>query len=56
MDVSEAYCSSHVAIYVSRGIMLSTLSFYKAVCQLYLNRTGKKWAKSKCIFIETKYT
>ena len=29
-------------MYVSQVIMLYTLNLYSAVCQLYLNKTGRK--------------
>ena len=29
-------------MYVSQIIMLYTLNLYRAICQLYLNKTGRK--------------
>ena len=40
MDVHHIY-GDYFMIYVSRIIMLYTLNLYSAVCQLYLNKTGK---------------
>ena len=34
-------------MYVSQIIMLHTLNLYSAVCQLYLNKTGRKEKKKK---------
>ena len=42
MDDHHAYCDNCFMIYVSQIIMLYTLNFYSAVCQLYLNKTGRK--------------
>ena len=42
MDVSWTYCGHHVTIYVNQAIMLYALILYSDVCQLFLNKTGKK--------------
>ena len=42
MDVHETYCGNNFMMYVSQSIMLCTLNLYSAVCQLYLNKTGRK--------------
>ena len=36
------YCDDHFMVYVSQIIMLYTLNLCIAVCQLYLNKTGRK--------------
>ena len=36
------HCDNPFMIYVTQIIMLCTLNLYSAVCQLYLNKTGKK--------------
>ena len=44
MDVHQTYCRNNFMMYVSQIIMLHNLNLYSAVCQLYLNKTGrKKW-------------
>ena len=40
MDVHQTYCDKHFMMYVI--IMLCTLNLYSVVCQLYLNKTGRK--------------
>ena len=40
MDVQQIYYGNHFMMYVSQIIMLYTL--YSSVCQLYLNKTGRK--------------
>ena len=42
MDVHWIYCGHHFMMYVSQIIMLYTLNLYSAVCQFYLNKTGRK--------------
>ena len=42
-------------IYVSQIIILYTLNVYSAVCQLYLNKTGRKnefWQRIETIFFK----
>ena len=41
-DVPQTYCDNHFMMYVSQIIMLCTLNLYSAVCQLYLNKAGRK--------------
>ena len=36
------YCANYFMMYVSQIIMLYTLNFYSAICQLYLNKSGTK--------------
>ena len=35
-------------MYVNQAIMLYTLNLYSAVCQLYLNKTGRKMSTNLC--------
>ena len=42
MDVHQTYCRNNFMMYVSQIIMLHNLNLYSAVCQLYLNKTGRK--------------
>ena len=42
MGVHWTYCCDHVIMYVSQIITLYTLNLFTAVCQLYLNKTGRK--------------
>ena len=42
MDAHQTYCGNNFMMYVSQIIMLCNLSLYSAVCQLYLNKTGRK--------------
>ena len=37
-----SYCGNNFMIYVSQIILLFVLKFYSAVCQLHLNRTGRR--------------
>ena len=39
---SLMFCGSHFMMYLSQFIMLFTLNLYSAVCQLYLNKPGRK--------------
>ena len=39
---SLTYSDHHFMMHVSQIIMLYTLNLYSAVCQLYLNKTGRK--------------
>ena len=39
------HCDNHFMIHVSQIIMLYTLNLYNALCQLYLNKTGKRKKK-----------
>ena len=41
-DVYLTYGDNTFIMYVSQIIMLYTLNFCNAVCQLYLNKTGRK--------------
>ena len=41
-DVHQTYCSYHLLMYVIQIIMLYTLNLHSAVCELYLNKTGRK--------------
>ena len=45
MNVHWIYCGNYFLMYVSQMIMLFTLTLYSAICQLYLNKTGKKEKK-----------
>ena len=42
MDVNYTYCDNNFMMYVSQITMLYNLNLYKAVCQLHLNKTGRK--------------
>ena len=42
MNIHQSYYMNHFMVYVSQIIMLHTLNVCNAVCQLYLNKTGKK--------------
>ena len=42
MVIHYLYCDNHFIIYVSQIIVLNTLCLNCAVCQLYLNKTGRK--------------
>ena len=35
-------------MYVNQTIMLYTLTLYSAICQLYLNKTGRKMSTNLC--------
>ena len=48
MDVHLTYCDHHGMMYVSQITMLYTLNLFGAVCQLYLNKTGRKKIKNAC--------
>ena len=54
MDVHQPYCGNHFMIYVSQIIKLYTLNSYTAVCQLYLNKAGRK--KKNCLREQEKKT
>ena len=41
MDVHETYCD-YFTMYVSQIIIWYTWNLYSAICQLYLNKTGRK--------------
>ena len=41
MDVHYTYCDNHFMMRVSQIIMLYT-NLYSTICQLYLNKTGRK--------------
>lgn len=43
MDVNQTYCGNHFTIYLSQIILMYTLNLYSVVCQLYLNKTRKKY-------------
>ena len=61
MDVPLTYCGHHFMMCISQIIMLYTLNLYSAVCQLYLNKIGRKkfeknttqkgLRKKMCIFL-----
>ena len=38
----QSYCDNNFMMYVSQIILLFILNFYSAVCQLHLNRTGRR--------------
>ena len=40
--VHWTYYGNHFMMYVSQIIMLATFNLHSAVCQLYLNKTGRK--------------
>lgn len=40
--VNKTYCGNQFMIYVSHTIMVYILNLYTDVCQLFLNKTGKK--------------
>ena len=42
MNVDHDYCDNHFMVYISQIIILCTLNLYSAVCQFYLNKTGRK--------------
>lgn len=41
-NVNWIYCSKHFMIHVSQIILLYTSHLYTAICQLYVNKTGKQ--------------
>ena len=41
MDVHKTYCDNNFMMYVSQIIMLYILNLHTAVCQLYLNKSGR---------------
>ena len=51
MDVHSIYCGHHLTMYVSQILMLYT-NLYSAVCQLYLNKTGRKGKRKENEFQE----
>ena len=42
MDVHQIYCGNHFMMCVSQIIILYILNLYSVICQLYLNKTGRK--------------
>ena len=42
IDVDSTYCDNYFMTYISQIFMLYILKLYNAVCQLYLNKTGRK--------------
>ena len=42
MNIHQSYYIHQFMVYVSQIIMLHTLNVCSVVCQLYLNKTGKK--------------
>ena len=42
IDVDSTYCDNYFMTYVSQIFMLYILNLYNAVCQLYLNKTGRE--------------
>ena len=46
-DIQWTYCGNHFMMHTSQIIMLYTL--YSAICQLYLNKTGRK-KKGNCLY------
>ena len=42
MDVDKTYRGNHFPICVNQAIMLNILNLYRALCQLYINKTEKK--------------
>ena len=42
MNVHSASCGHHFMMHVSHIITLYTLNLYSAICQLYLDKTGRK--------------
>ena len=50
VSIWDDECSLNIMIIISwyiQVIMLYTLNLYSAACQLYLNRTGRKFNKNK---------
>lgn len=45
MDVHKTYCDNHFMMYKSQIIKLYSLNLYSAMCQSYLNITGRKKEK-----------
>ena len=43
MDGHQTYCGNHFMMDVSQINVLYTLNLYNPVCQLYLNKTGRKY-------------
>ena len=46
IDVDSTYCDNYFMTYVSQIFMLYILNLYNAVCQLYLNKTGREKKKN----------
>ena len=46
MDVHDIHCG-HFIMYVSQISMLYNLNLYSAICQLSLNKTGRKKVSKK---------
>ena len=42
MDVQQTNCDNHIMMYVSQFIMVYLLNLYSAICQIFLNNTGRK--------------
>ena len=42
MDVHWIYCGNHFKMYASQVVMLFTLNLPNAVCELHLNKAGRK--------------
>lgn len=40
------YCGNNFTVYVSQTIILYTLNLYSSICQLLLNKQGKKIVKN----------
>lgn len=47
MDVHSTYCGNHFMMHVRQIIILYTLSWDSAACQLYLNKTGRGRKKDR---------
>ena len=41
-EVMDVHCGDHFMMYVSQIMILYTLNLYSAICQLYLNKTGRR--------------
>ena len=50
MDVQYTYCGKHFMMYVGQIIMLYTLILHSAICQLYINKTGREKKFSAMLF------
>ena len=42
MDVQSTYHGNYFMMCIDKIIMLYTLNLYSAVCQLYVNKTGRE--------------
>ena len=45
IEVNWIYCGNHFALYVNQTIMLDALNLHSDVCQIFLNKLGKRFFK-----------